>query len=152
MDKANPLQSAIAEIENLRRQIAAMERQIAALQQTVLILEPVYGQGQQVNIWDGLEALAGQDVGLTHLVREILLVERPRYVSPVDVRQTLLLTGFNAEGRSNFLAEIHNTLKRLKARGEAEEQTFNDGKKYRATGMGRGALQSLARMRRRNEP
>lgn len=134
MANANPLLNAKAELELLLRQKIEIERRVAAVQQSIGILEPVYGGNALVSMWDGLESLVGVDVGLTTRIREILRTNSPKYLSPLEVRTVLISSGFNTEGRSNFLSEIHNTLKRLKIRGEADEQTFPDGKRYRSLG------------------
>ena len=53
-------------------------------------------------------------------------------ITPLTMRDVVIQEGFDAGERSNFLAEIHNVLKRLVAQGEAEEITDSDGgKAYR---------------------
>ena len=152
MANPNPLLNAKAELEILLRQQAEIERRIAAVRQSITILEPVYGGPSkaevQADILELLELVVG-DAGLTERVRQILGEHFPEYLSPIEMRDILLRTGFSAEGRSNFLSEIHNTLKRLKIRGIVEDESFPDGKRYRAKIRPRGALgETIMRGRR----
>jgi hypothetical protein len=126
----NPYLAAKAELRNLRKQEAAIKQRIKAIEKTVVLLEPVYSDKGE-DVWDRLERLAGCDSGLTRRVRGLFDANPLHLFSPVEVRNLLILDGFDATGRSNFLSEVHQTLRRLVVRGDVEECVTASGKQYR---------------------
>src|SRR5438309_807454 len=103
----NPLQSAKNELEELLKQRTEIDRRISAIQQTVKILEPVYGTDPRT-AYGTLRSLASlavdTDAGLTYRIREVLRTTPPgANTTPTGIRNLLIHTGFDAEGRSNFL-------------------------------------------------
>jgi hypothetical protein len=133
MPETNPLENARYELARLVQAKSEIEQRIAAIQQTIQILEPVYGAESNFGV-RGLNALAmtRSDGGLTDRIRAVLLRSSPFGITPLAVRDVVIQGGFELGERSNFLAEIHNVLKRLVAQGEAEEITTEEsGKMYR---------------------
>ena len=126
----NPLQAIrdeIARLEGLKRSI---DEQLSMLRQSEKALEPVYREHRFISV---LDAYPHDDTnpGLTHMVRHILASSYPGAAKPVAIRDLLVQTGqVNPEGRSNFLAEIHNILKRLEAQGEAALVQLGPDKAY----------------------
>ena len=130
----NPLLSARSELEELLRQKSEIEKRIAAIEQTIKILEPVYANDFGRGLWGSVDAILDADAGLTDRIRDILRRAAPSYLSPTAVRDVLTNSGFDASGRSNFLAEVHNVLKRLTARNQLDEKSLPTGKIYRSLG------------------
>jgi hypothetical protein len=128
----NPLENAKAELSQLLESRAQIEQRIDAMQQTIKLLEPVYGR--ELYGVRGLNqlGLTGNDGGLTDRIRAVLSRTSPFGITPVAVRDAVIQGGFELGERSNFIAEIHNVLKRLVMQGEVEEITTNkSGKMYR---------------------
>ena len=131
----NPLETIRAEIARLRRAKADMEQQISALEQSEKLLEPVYGRVPLSQLLAGLGPLITEDAGLTDKIRELLRASFPAAIAPTAIRDMLVSTGQITpppSERSNFLAEIHNVLKRLVTQGDAVEVLRNGGKAYHA--------------------
>jgi hypothetical protein len=80
--------------------------------------------------------------GLTDRVRTVLRAAFSRALSPVEVRDAVVESGFNVPpGRSNFMAEIHTILKRLETQGDITSTDTEQGKKYcHVFRLGKGAL------------
>jgi hypothetical protein len=51
-------------------------------------------------------------------------------ITPPEIRDKMVESGFDHKAYSQFLATIHVILKRLSQNGEATEFTFKDGKRY----------------------
>jgi hypothetical protein len=129
----NPLEAVRAEIARLRSAIENMKQQLAALEQSEKLLEPGYRQGPAARTLAGLANLAVEDVGLTDKIRELLRASFPGAAAPTAIRDLLVSTRqIDPTGRSNFMAEIHNILKRLVTQGDVIEVNLNGAKAYQA--------------------
>lgn len=104
----------VEEIERLKAQRAEIEERLAALQEAHHLVEDAWGDINSSVI------KASADVGMTDRIREILATYRG-CLQPTDVRDALVRGGFNLEGRSNPMAEVHTVLRRLVASGEVRE-------------------------------
>lgn len=129
-----PLENVRTELTRLRAARDHLEAQIAALEQTERILEPVYGRSLAQEVMQSLVPF-GDSEGLTDKIRKLLVASFPGAATPTAIRDLMVSSGMDTSGRSNFLSEIHNVLKRLVAQGEVEETMLNGSKAYRCTGV-----------------
>jgi hypothetical protein len=71
-----------------------------------------------------------EGTGMTERIRAILRANKDTVMTPTDVRDALVETGFSVEGRSNVMAEIHTILKRLVSKNRRIKVTEKDGAAY----------------------
>jgi YD repeat-containing protein len=116
----NPLFSAKAELEAIRKQRAELDAKAKALEEAIAILERVYHQMPSIDT-TGLTA----ETGLTVRVFQVLEQNAGKEFTPTEIRDLLVTSGFSLEGRSNPMAEIHTTLKRL-ANNQGHIVAFHD--------------------------
>jgi hypothetical protein len=104
------LQELLHERENIDRQIAGIRQSIRGLL--------LYAAPGSTTIAE-LMRKVGVPVKLTQACRDILRFSN-RDMTPTEIRQQLVLTGFDFSGyTSNPLSSIHTVLKRLVAEGVA---------------------------------
>jgi hypothetical protein len=130
-----PLENVRAELTKLRAAKDRLEAQIAVLEETERILEPVYGTSLVRDLMENLLTPFGDSQGLTDKIRRLLIASFPGAATPTAIRDLMVSSGMDTSGRSNFLSEIHNVLKRLVAQDEVEETVLNGSKAYRCTGV-----------------
>src|SRR5260370_22253842 len=129
------LQRAKADRERLLKKLAALDESIA-------ILDPVYGENWEDNVPDW--ALGAAELGLTDSVR-LVLQSTASALSPLDVRERLIKSGYSFGDQPNPLASIHTVLKRITngtdprfARVEGEK-----GALYKFNGVSLAAAQEI---------
>jgi len=129
---ANPLESAKAELSLLLASKTELERRIEALQKSIELLEPFYEGHRLFPNYTLSEAFTNfNELGLTNAIRRLLASHSSQHITPLGMRALLISRGFDPSGRSNFLAEIHNVLKRLADRCEVEVKATSEGTGYR---------------------
>lgn len=64
--------------------------------------------------------LLNPDVGFTDAVRDVLKAHRSYHMSPIEVRNSLRIKGFDLSKYKNVLASIHTILKRLQESREVD--------------------------------
>jgi len=84
-----------------------------------------------------LKTLMHEDLGITERIRLILQHNPNQEMSPTEVRDLLIQTGFEVKGRNNPLAEVHMILKRIadKPKSRVTKRDAENGTlyKYNAT-------------------
>ncbi|MDQ2945015.1 MAG: hypothetical protein M3Y27_03590 [Acidobacteriota bacterium] len=113
-ERLNEVDYAIADLLQLWRKLGLKPvpgRTYQGLLPLPLGSEPSHGEAKTEP--QALEDLIDSELGLTDRIRAILKANPDRELSPIEVRDLLLQTGFNPEGRSNHMAEIHLVLKRI---------------------------------------
>jgi hypothetical protein len=121
----NPLDAAKTELDTLLRQATEINSRIEAVREAIKILEPLYGNPMPMPAWweaaslnnsgplSSLNTLAEMADGLTHRIRKVLRSHAGQPLTPVDVRDLIVASGFDLSGKSNAMAEIHQILKRI---------------------------------------
>jgi hypothetical protein len=116
----NPLNSARAELESLRKQKVEIDLRIDAVTKTIKLLEPLYGR--DVDRTHGMtlaEMMAPgeqvEDLGLTAAVHRVLMAKAGDPLFPTQVRDLLVESGYPIRG-DNPMASVHTVLKRLASR------------------------------------
>jgi hypothetical protein len=122
------LSDLIEEAEELDDRREKVERRIAALRNMVLATSHVLGEDPQLTYPELFPETIEPEIGFTDAVREVLKSSN-KYLSPVDIRNTLRDRGFNLEKYRNPLAAIHQILKRLVENSKEVERHPDENRK-----------------------
>lgn len=97
-----------------------IDRRIAALKQTVIAFSRLIDDSSapQMDAYGGL--------GITDRCREVLRTAS-KDLTPVEVRDQLVLMGLNEENYGNLMASVHRILKRLLSNEEIAKVTRENG-------------------------
>jgi Mg2+ and Co2+ transporter CorA len=126
------------EIEKLKQQAQELEQRLAeirdklaALRDAESLIRDWLQEVPKAAIEASKDTVAEpySELGMTDRIREIL--KSSGYgMTPIQVRNQLVRTGFSLEGRSNPMAEIHTILRRLVVSGEATSYDHDGGTGY----------------------
>ncbi|MBZ5608147.1 MAG: hypothetical protein LAP38_07815 [Acidobacteriia bacterium] len=106
-----------AEQERLERRLKEITEEryaLGAVWRSLVEQSGVYAEDKPLP--PALKELLEDDPGMTQRIRSILKANAGQEFSPPQIRDMVAETGFNLEGRSNPLSEVHMVLKRLAAR------------------------------------
>ena len=102
-------QKAEADLINAIKQRDTWNLEIARLQQLVKSLAVAAGSSVRVELLEG-------QLGLSDLVQSVVC-NSARQMTAIEVRDAIVKSGYDLSGYANALALIHQTLKRLAAKG-----------------------------------
>lgn len=114
------LEQLMAERETLEDRLEKMDGRIMRLRRVANSVSPLCGITASQLAAEHPELFPDNldpDTGLTDAVREVLRANT-FYMSPIDVRDSLKLRGYDIGKYKNVLASIHTILKRLKDQDE----------------------------------
>jgi hypothetical protein len=104
-----------------------LEKRILQLEQTIASLSELTGEGPLSKAWSRAELNKLDSLKLADALRKVLQSGN-KYWTPIDVRDMLLLQGYDLSGYTNPLASIHAVLKRLHESGETVRIASAEGK------------------------
>jgi hypothetical protein len=130
----------LADMFRLREEL---EIEIAKQQRNVAALATLSDESEETD--DLFEMSLGS---LTNACRSVFRASRNGILTPVEIRDQLALLRFPINQYQNILASIHNTLKRLEAKGEVKEVIQNDESAYEWIGEAYGGLGLKAALRK----
>lgn len=107
------LETAREELADMFREKEELETRIARQQRKVAALAILSDESEDT---DDLFALGLG--GLTSACRSVFRASTTKFLTPVEIRDRLRQLQFPIHEYKNILASIHNTLKRLEAKGE----------------------------------
>jgi len=119
-DTRNPLADMKEILEVTLAERAHLDMKIASLQSAIKILEPIYGDDATGELPDVAE------LGITDIVRAIL--RSSARVTPTQIRDGVVATGFSMKKYDNPMAIIHQVLRRLVDAGQAAMFSNDEGK------------------------
>lgn len=122
------IRAATEELNEVLERHRKDKERIAQLRASILSLSRLCGDIPYDDLTEML-----QEPGLTDAIRGVFQ-ESGKELTPVEVRQELLLSGYNLSEYNNVLASIHTTLKRLVSSGEIEPVRGLNKTAYKSTG------------------
>jgi hypothetical protein len=93
------------------------ERQITKLRSLILANANMLPDAEQAAFGEALESYS---TGITDSIREVYRQASPKGLTPTQVRDQLIATGFNLNSQANPMASIHSVIKRLISSSEIE--------------------------------
>lgn len=124
------------QLDDLRVRLDALDFERAEITQQILQLEQAITGMIPLTSERPLEKLNAilienaTEYGLADACREVLK-KNDRYMTPIEIRDTLSASGFDLTNYSNPLASIHGVLKRLVESGDAEKHESEAGTRYK---------------------
>lgn len=109
-------------IKNLRRDLIKtlgqrdrLNLKLIELQNQIKSLEAVRARNVLANLREGEQSI----VGLSEAIRSVMRI-KSKPMTPADVKESLVILGFDFSRFSNPSAAIHSTMKRMAGTGELE--------------------------------
>jgi hypothetical protein len=116
--------------EKLEEQIDKLDKRIGELLWAIRGIAPLCGIDDEAKAYPYLFADEIEpEIGFTDAVRKVMHTPPLEFLSPIQVRDRLIETGFNLDKYTNPMASIHTILKRLVRSGQVDE-TDEEGRMY----------------------
>jgi hypothetical protein len=107
-----------AQREELQKRLEEFQKRLTEVEEEMVGIETAcrfYGFAWEGMIQDSapFADVINSDMGMTDRVKAILQSQPNKWLSPTEVRDAVVESGFDLADRSNAMSEIHLTLKRL---------------------------------------
>ncbi|SRR5713101_759392 len=122
MDRFEPFRQqirlALEELSEWSKQKQNAEREMAKLQQLIVANANMLPDAERVAFM-GQIAEAVPPAGITDAIRQVFRANR-KGLTPVQVKEALMVSGFDITSQANAMASIHSVIRRLVSSGEIE--------------------------------
>lgn len=125
---------ALAQLREWNERKKEAERQMTKLRSLVLANANMLSDDERAGF---VEAVESYGTGITDSIREVYRQTYPKGLTPTQVRDQLIATGFDLNSQANPMASIHSVIKRLIASDEIEsfgDATFG-GYRWKSKGL-----------------
>jgi hypothetical protein len=123
------LATLLARLDTLDAEREVIVNEVVQLEQAIKSLSPLTSDRPADNI-NAVLIENVPELTLADACREVLK-KNDRYMTPIEIRDTLAASGFELNNHTNPLASIHGVLKRIAGSGDAEKHEKNGVTMYK---------------------
>jgi superfamily II helicase len=118
----------VERIADLVERSEELDKQIEKLKRLAAATYDLMDEDEKVAYSEALKKVDQSDQSLTQALRRVLTQAGREYLSPMQIREQLVRSGYNFDGyQSNPLVSVHSTLNRMK--DELEVVILGEGAK-----------------------